>query len=81
MAAALRFTKMQGIGNDYVYINGFQERVDSPGELVKRISDRNFGIGSDGMVLILPSATADVRMRMFNADGSESEMWAMQCVA
>ncbi len=82
MAAALRFTKMQGIGNDYVYINGFQERVDSPGELVKRISDRNFGIGSDGMVLILPSATADVRMRMFNADGSESEMCgnAVRCV-
>lgn len=82
MAVALRFTKMQGIGNDYVYINGFQERIDSPGELARKISDRHFGIGSDGLVLILPSATADVRMRMFNADGSESEMCgnAVRCV-
>ncbi|MEG6503495.1 MULTISPECIES: diaminopimelate epimerase [unclassified Desulfovibrio] len=82
MAVALRFTKMQGIGNDYVYINGFQERIDSPGELAKKISDRHFGIGSDGLVLILPSASADVRMRMFNADGSESEMCgnAVRCV-
>ncbi|MDY0203635.1 MAG: diaminopimelate epimerase [Desulfovibrio desulfuricans] len=82
MAVALRFTKMQGIGNDYVYINGFQERIDSPGDLARKISDRHFGIGSDGLVLILPSATADVRMRMFNADGSESEMCgnAVRCV-
>lgn len=82
MAVALRFTKMQGIGNDYVYINGFQERIESPGELAKKISDRHFGIGSDGLVLILPSASADVRMRMFNADGSESEMCgnAVRCV-
>lgn len=74
MGAGLRFTKMQGIGNDYVYINGFEERVDNPNELAERISDRHFGVGSDGLVLILPSATADVRMRMFNADGTEAEM-------
>lgn len=82
MAATLRFTKMQGIGNDYVYVNGFEERVDSPGELAKKISDRHFGVGSDGLVLILPSASADVRMRMFNADGSEAEMCgnAVRCV-
>lgn len=82
MAAVLRFTKMQGIGNDYVYVNGFEERVDSPGELARKISNRNFGVGSDGLVLILPSASADVRMRMFNADGSEAEMCgnAVRCV-
>lgn len=82
MAAALRFTKMQGIGNDYVYVNGFEERVDNPGELARKISNRNFGVGSDGLVLILPSASADVRMRMFNADGSEAEMCgnAVRCV-
>ena len=82
MAATLRFTKMQGIGNDYVYVNGFEERVDSPGELAKKISGRHFGVGSDGLVLILPSASADVRMRMFNADGSEAEMCgnAVRCV-
>ncbi|OXS28587.1 MAG: diaminopimelate epimerase [Desulfovibrio sp. MES5] len=78
----MRFTKMQGIGNDYVYVNGFEERVDSPGELARKISNRNFGVGSDGLVLILPSASADVRMRMFNADGSEAEMCgnAVRCV-
>ena len=82
MAATLRFTKMQGIGNDYVYVNGFEERVDSPSELARKISDRHFGVGSDGLVLILPSAAADVRMRMFNADGSEAEMCgnAVRCV-
>ncbi|WP_165174437.1 diaminopimelate epimerase [Desulfovibrio sp. ZJ369] len=82
MSAGVRFTKMQGIGNDYVYINGFEERVDNPHELAARISDRHFGVGSDGLVLILPSATADVRMRMFNADGSEAEMCgnATRCV-
>ena len=82
MVAGLRFTKMQGIGNDYVYVNGFEERVDNPGELAKRISDRHFGVGSDGLVLILPSGVADLRMRMFNADGSEAEMCgnATRCV-
>ena len=82
MVAALRFTKMQGIGNDYVYINGFEERVENLNDLARQISDRHFGVGSDGLVLILPSGTADVRMRMFNSDGSEAEMCgnAIRCV-
>lgn len=82
MARTLRFTKMQGIGNDYVYINGFEEEIDNPGRLAKRISDRHFGVGSDGLVVILPSARADLRMRMFNADGTEAEMCgnATRCV-
>ena len=74
MAATLRFTKMQGIGNDYVYVNGFEERVENPNDLARQISDRHFGVGSDGLVLILPSGTSDVRMRMFNADGTEGAM-------
>lgn len=78
----VRFTKMQGAGNDYVYINGFVEQVKDPGALAKRISDRHFGIGSDGLVLILPSETCDFQMRMFNADGTEAEMCgnASRCV-
>lgn len=78
----LSFTKMQGAGNDYIYINGFVQHVSNPGELAKRISDRHFGVGSDGLVLILPSGIADVRMRMFNADGSEAEMCgnAVRCI-
>lgn len=70
----MRFTKMQGIGNDYVYVNGFTERIDDPAALSVRVSDRHFGVGSDGLILILPSERADFRMRMFNADGSEAEM-------
>lgn len=65
---------MQGIGNDYVYINGFTERIEDPAALAARLSDRHFGVGSDGLILILPSEKADFRMRMFNADGSEAEM-------
>ncbi len=83
MGRLVRFTKMQGIGNDYVYINGFEEDgIDDPGALARRISDRHFGVGSDGLVLVLPSQSADVRMRMFNADGSEAEMCgnAIRCV-
>ena len=82
MARELRFTKMQGIGNDYVYINGFEEEINNPGELATRMSDRHFGVGSDGLVLILPSGVADLRMRMFNADGTEAEMCgnATRCV-
>ncbi len=78
----MRFTKMQGIGNDYVYINCFEENVRNPEETAKKISDRHFGIGSDGLVLICPDPEADFRMRMFNADGSESEMCgnAARCV-
>lgn len=83
MGNSIPFTKMQGIGNDYVYINGFAETVEQPEALARHMSDRHFGVGSDGLVLILPSATADVRMRMFNADGSEAEMCgnAVRCVA
>ncbi len=78
----MRFTKMQGAGNDYVYINCFEETVEDPAGLARRISDRHFGVGSDGLVLICPSQTADCRMRMFNADGSEGEMCgnAIRCV-
>ena len=70
----MKFTKMQGLGNDYVYINCFEETVENPNELAKKISDRHFGVGSDGLILILPSNIADCKMRMFNWDGSESEM-------
>ncbi|MGE5575682.1 MAG: diaminopimelate epimerase [Syntrophothermus sp.] len=79
----MHFVKMHGIGNDYVYIDGFREKVDQPEELARKVSDRHFGIGSDGLILILPSETADLRMRMFNADGSESEMCGngIRCVA
>jgi diaminopimelate epimerase len=78
----MEFTKMHGAGNDYVYVDCFEQAVDDPSVLAKRISDRNFGVGGDGLVLILPSETADVRMRMFNADGSEGEMCgnAVRCV-
>ena len=78
----IKFTKMQGTGNDYVYINCFDEEVKQPELLVTKISDRHKGIGSDGLVLILPSETCDFRMRMFNPDGSESPMCgnASRCV-
>ena len=79
----MKFTKMQGAGNDYIYVNGFMEQVADPAQLAIAISDRHFGIGSDGLVLILPSETCDFRMRMFNSDGSESEMCgnATRCIA
>ena len=70
----MKFTKMHGIGNDYIYVNGFEEQVDHPAEVARAVSDRHFGIGSDGLILILPSTQADFRMRMFNADGSEAQM-------
>lgn len=70
----MKFTKMQGIGNDYVYVNCFEEEVENPGQVAKLVSDRHFGIGSDGLILICPSDKADCRMRMFNADGSEGKM-------
>lgn len=78
----MRFTKMHGAGNDYVYINGMAEAVAAPEKLAVRMSDRHFGIGSDGLVLILPSERADFRMRMFNADGSEAQMCgnASRCI-
>lgn len=80
----MKFTKMQGAGNDYVYVNGFVEMLpENPNQLAKQIADRHFGVGGDGLVLILPSDVADARMRMFNPDGSESEMCgnAIRCVA
>jgi len=79
----MKFTKMQGAGNDYVYVNCFAEQVENPEQLSIKVSNRNFGIGSDGLILIMPTANADVRMRMFNADGSESEMCGngIRCVA
>lgn len=70
----MKFTKMQGCGNDYVYVNCFEETVENPSELSIKMSNRNFGIGSDGLILIMPSKKADCKMRMFNSDGSESEM-------
>lgn len=70
----MKFTKMEGLGNDYVYVNCFRENVENPSELAKKISDRHFGIGSDGLILIKPSETADFTMEMYNADGSQSEM-------
>jgi len=80
----MRFTKMHGAGNDYVYVNGFEEKLpEDVTELAVAVSDRRFGVGSDGLILILPSTVADARMRMFNADGSESAMCGngIRCVA
>lgn len=78
----MRFTKMQGCGNDYIYINCFEETVENPEKLAIAMSERHFGVGSDGLVLILPSETGDFRMRMFNLDGSEGKMCgnASRCV-
>lgn len=78
----MKFTKMHGIGNDYIYVNGFEETIENPTEFSIQYSDRHKGIGADGLVLILPSDTCDFRMRMFNADGSESEMCgnASRCI-
>ena len=70
----MKFTKMHGIGNDYVYVNGFEEKIDNPSVLSTKISDRHFGIGSDGLILINPSKVADFEMEMYNADGSRSQM-------
>ncbi|GFO62716.1 diaminopimelate epimerase [Geomonas paludis] len=79
----MKFTKMQGAGNDYVYVNCFEATVQDPAAVAVKVSNRNFGIGSDGLILIMPSEVADVRMRMFNSDGSESEMCGngIRCVA
>lgn len=79
----MRFTKMQGIGNDYIYINCFEEIVRNPSALAERMSQPHFGVGSDGLVLIEPSEVADFAMRIFNSDGSESEMCgnATRCIA
>lgn len=78
----MKFTKMHGIGNDYIYVNCFEEQVNDPENTSRIVSDRRFGIGSDGLVLIMPSYTADFRMRIFNADGSEAMMCgnATRCI-
>ena len=70
----MKFTKMQGLGNDYVYVNCLEEVVENPKEIAIKVSDRHFGIGSDGLILIKPSDKADFFMEMYNADGSQSEM-------
>lgn len=79
----LKFTKMEGCGNDYIYFNCFDTPIDNPEELAVKISHRHFGIGGDGIVLIMPSTKADARMRMFNIDGSEGKMCgnAIRCIA
>ncbi len=79
----MKFTKMQGLGNDYVYINGFEEQVKDKPELAVRLSERHFGVGSDGVIFINPSDRADFEMEMYNADGSRSEMCGngIRCVA
>lgn len=70
----MKFTKMQGLGNDYIYVNCFEERVENPAGASRALSDRHFGIGSDGLILICPSEKADFRMDMYNSDGSRAEM-------
>jgi len=78
----MKFIKMHGTGNDYIYVNGFEETIENPAEFAIKYSDRHKGIGSDGLVMIMPSEYCDFRMRMFNADGSESEMCgnASRCI-
>ena len=70
----MRFTKMEGLGNDYVYVNCFEEKIDNASEIAIAVSDRHFGIGSDGLILIKPSDKADFFMEMYNADGSQGKM-------
>ena len=79
----MKFTKMHGTGNDYIYVNGFEEKLENPSEAAVKLSDRRFGIGSDGLILILPSDVADCRMELFNADGSIGKMCGngIRCVA
>ena len=79
----MRFTKMHGLGNDYVYVNCFKEKVEHPSEVARFVSDRHFGIGSDGLIMINPSKVADFEMEMYNADGSRGEMCGngIRCVA
>ena len=79
----MKFVKMHGAGNDYVYVDCFRQTIEDPESLAREISDRNFGVGGDGLILIEPSKKADVKMRMFNIDGSEGEMCGngIRCVA
>ena len=75
----MKFTKMQGLGNDYIYLNCMERAPEDPSALSVLLSRPHFGVGSDGLVLILPSDKADFRMRMFNADGSEGKMCGNGC--
>ena len=79
----LYFTKMHGIGNDYIYFNTFDQQITDPEELAKKLSDRRFGVGGDGIILVCPSEIADAKMRIFNEDGSEAKMCGngVRCVA
>lgn len=79
----MKFTKMHGLGNDYVYVNCFEEKIGNPPAVARFVSDRHFGIGSDGLIMINPSKTADFEMEMYNADGSRGEMCGngIRCVA
>lgn len=79
----MEFTKMEGCGNDYVYVNGFTTKIENPGKVSEIVSDRHFGIGSDGLIIINPSDVADFKMSMYNADGSEGKMCGngIRCVA
>ena len=79
----MKFTKMQGLGNDYVYVNCFQEKIENPAELARFVSDRHFGVGADGLILIKPTPLADCEMEMYNADGSQGAMCGngIRCVA
>lgn len=83
LGGIMEFTKMQGCGNDYVYVNGFENKIDNPNKLSEIVSDRHFGIGSDGLIVINPSEKADFKMSMYNADGSEGKMCGngIRCVA
>lgn len=83
LGGIMEFTKMQGCGNDYVYVNGFENKIDNPNKLSEIVSDRHFGIGSDGLIVINPSERADFKMSMYNADGSEGKMCGngIRCVA
>lgn len=79
----MKFTKMQGIGNDYVYVNCFEETIADPSAVARFVSDRHFGIGSDGLILVKPSDVADCEMDMYNLDGSQGAMCGngIRCVA
>lgn len=79
----MKFTKMEGCGNDYIYVNGFEETIENPCTLAAKLSDRHFGIGADGLIIIHPSDSADFKMSMYNLDGSEGKMCGngIRCVA
>src|SRR5262249_4783114 len=80
---SLEFTKMQGCGNDYIYVVATRARPAHPAELSRRLSDRHFGVGADGLIMLSPSRSADIRMEMYNADGSRGDMCGngIRCVA